>query len=149
MDLRTCKSGLSQCTYDILVFPTDDSFYINQEYQDGENPDNNSENDDFKNNSDDNNFENNNSNFKNDNYSENNDNDYNFENINDDYASESNYNNDDFEDEMFQAFPRKMKHKIYNNMTAMIKIQFFRQKRSHIFQIIPIFCYLYGQLNIK
>src|SRR3989337_4137048 len=42
--------------------PTDDSFYVNQEHQDGENSDTNFEEDNFKNNDDDDNFENNDSN---------------------------------------------------------------------------------------
>ncbi|CAB4441985.1 unnamed protein product [Rhizophagus irregularis] len=105
MDLRTRKSGLNQqqqlqdTSFRLppIYPPTDDSFYVNQEHQDGENSDNNFEEDNFKNNDDDDNFENNDSNFKdNDNYSENN-NDDNFENKNDDYDFESNDDNNDDE----------------------------------------------------
>lgn len=45
---------------------------------------------------------------------------------------------------MFQVFPCKVKHKIQNNMIAIIKNSIFQAKQGHIFQIIPIFCYSYG-----
>jgi len=91
------RSDTSDIEAPIYYSPTDDSFYINQEYQDGENSDNNFEDDDFKNNDDDDDFENNDSNFEDDNYSENNNNDDNFENKNDDYDFESNDDNNDDE----------------------------------------------------
>ncbi|RGB43817.1 hypothetical protein C1646_749418 [Rhizophagus diaphanus] len=138
------RSDTSDIEAPIYYSLTNNSFYINQEHQDGENSDNNFEDDDFKNNDNDDDFENNDSNFEDNNYSENNDDDDNFENKNDDYDFESNDSNDNnFEDKNVSSIPLQNESQNSKQYDGNDKKFNFSGKAGPFFPIIPIFYYSY------